>query len=94
MFFGTQLAIFLTYVPLNFLYELVVPPKETKALDANLTPEEAEAAQAAEKAAKEKADAIENMGQPAIDLENSDMNSNASEKKSKAPPLNPEPSHE
>jgi hypothetical protein len=27
MFFGTQLAIFLTYVPLNYLYELMVPPK-------------------------------------------------------------------
>jgi hypothetical protein len=42
MFFGTQLAIFITYVPLNFLYELAVPPKETKALESNLTPEEAE----------------------------------------------------
>ena len=30
MIFGCHLCIFLTYVPLNFLYELIVPPKEYK----------------------------------------------------------------
>merc|ERR1711990_509403 len=70
MFFGTQLAILITYVPLNWLYELVVPPKETKALEVNQTPEEQEAA----RAAAAKAEAIENMGMGALDLENADMN--------------------
>lgn len=37
MFFGTFVLIFLTYWPLNALYELVFPPKETKAMD--LSPE-------------------------------------------------------
>jgi len=36
MLFGTNLLIFITYVPLNFLYELISPPKKTKAMD--LTP--------------------------------------------------------
>jgi len=36
MFFGCLFLIFITYVPLNFLYELCFPPKKTKALD--LTP--------------------------------------------------------
>lgn len=36
MFFGCQLMIFLTYVPLNFLYELIFPPKQTKKMDLNL----------------------------------------------------------
>ena len=43
MFFGTQLAIFLTYVPLNFIYELAIPPKETKKLDINANEEEVKA---------------------------------------------------
>jgi hypothetical protein len=76
MFFGTQLAIFVTYVPLNWLYELIVPPKETKALDVNQTPEEQEAA----KAAQAKAEAIENMGMGALDLENADKMSGTSVK--------------
>lgn len=36
MLFGTNLLIFITYVPLNFLWELISPPKKTKAMD--LTP--------------------------------------------------------
>jgi hypothetical protein len=89
MFFGTQLAILITYVPLNWLYELVFPPKETKAMDVNMTQEEQEAA----KAAQAKAEAIENAGQPAIDLENAEKNSNTSEAPAQAPPVE-EPVHE
>jgi len=37
MFFGTFVLIFITYWPLNWLYELVFPPKEVKAMD--LAPE-------------------------------------------------------
>jgi len=33
MLFGCNLLIFLTYVPLNYVYELVVPPKQTKKLE-------------------------------------------------------------
>jgi len=33
VFFGTLLLIAITYIPLNFLYELIFPPKETKKLD-------------------------------------------------------------
>lgn len=33
MFFGCQLMIFLTYFPLNFLYELAFPPKEYKKME-------------------------------------------------------------
>ena len=80
MFFGCQLAIFITYVPLNFLWELMFPPKETKAMDINSSPEEVEAAEKA----KAKAEAIEEMGKPAIDLENAenaDQKSNTSENK-------------
>lgn len=36
MFFGTQLIILLTYVPLNFLYEVAFPPKHTKKMDLNI----------------------------------------------------------
>lgn len=60
MFFGTFLIIFLTYWPLNALYELVFPPKETKAMD--LEDEEEKpmtAEQEAAAAAAAKADAIE-----------------------------------
>lgn len=38
MLFGTFILIFATYWPLNALYELAFPPKETKPLD--ITPEE------------------------------------------------------
>jgi hypothetical protein len=34
MMFGTLFLIFITYFPLNFMYELIVPEKETKKLDA------------------------------------------------------------
>ena len=74
MLFGSNLMIFLTYVPLNYIYELMVPPKETKKLE--LQPEETPE----EVAAQEKADAIEGKGEGAIDLENenADHASNAS----------------
>lgn len=77
MLIGTNLLIFLTYVPLNFLYELISPPKKTKAAD--LTPigqekqETAEDVKAAEDAAvamaaaqKAKAEGAEG---EAVDLE-------------------------
>lgn len=66
MFFGTFVIIILTYWPLNFLYELVFPPKEVKALELApdgeepemMTPEQEAAAVAARKAeAIEKGDA-------------------------------------
>jgi len=67
MFFGTFILIFITYWPLNFLYELVFPEKETKALELvpegeeekeEMTPEaEAAAAAAAKADAIEKGDA-------------------------------------
>jgi hypothetical protein len=43
MFFGCQLMIFLTYVPLNFLYELIIPPKQTKKMELNQDDSEAQA---------------------------------------------------
>jgi hypothetical protein len=60
MFFGTFVLIFVTYWPLNALYELVFPPKEHKAMD--LEEEDAKpmtAEQEAAAAAAAKADAIE-----------------------------------
>jgi len=33
MMFGTEFLIFATYIPLNFIYELIVPPKPTKEMD-------------------------------------------------------------
>jgi len=55
MFFGTFFLIFITYWPLNALYELVVPPKEMKKADltpdGELTEEQQAAAAAAAKAA-------------------------------------------
>ena len=78
MLFGCNLMIFLTYVPLNFLYELIVPPKETKKME--LDPEDMEGEELTpEEAAQQKADAIEK-GEGAVDLENenADLGSNAS----------------
>jgi len=77
MLFGCNLMIFLTYVPLNFLYELVVPPKETKKLE---LAEEIEEMTPEEEAAQQKADALEGKGEGAIDLENenADRDSGAS----------------
>ena len=79
MFFGCQLMIAVTYIPLNFLYELIIPPKPTKAMELKPEGAEAEKKEAAEKA-NAKAEAIEGKGQPAIDLEaeNVDKDSNAS----------------
>jgi len=68
MLFGTEFLIFATYIPLNFLYELCVPPKETKK-EASEEEIKAEAAlQEAEQKAATKAAAIEG-GKGAIDLE-------------------------
>lgn len=69
MFFGTFVLIFITYWPLNWLYELVFPPKEYKKMDLDeegeekeLTPEQEAAAVAAAKAdAIEKGDAEEDL---------------------------------
>jgi len=79
MLFGCQLMIFLTYVPLNFLYELIVPPKPTKAAEL-LSPTEEEQMAAR---AQGKADAIEKQDGAAIDLEaeNQDGASQATLKK-------------
>jgi hypothetical protein len=41
MLFGTFFLIYATYIPLNFIYELIFPPKETVKMEVNLTPEEA-----------------------------------------------------
>jgi hypothetical protein len=62
--------IFLTYVPLNFLYELAFPPKETKKMDLQKDDEQImEQEEAAAKAAA-KAEAIEKGGDDgAVDLE-------------------------
>ena len=63
MFFGCFFLIFITYWPLNALYELIFPPQETKAMDLEeegepMTPEQEAAAAAAAKAdALEKGDA-------------------------------------
>jgi hypothetical protein len=78
MFFGTQLVIMITYIPLNFLWELVFPPKESKKMDLTGNSDDAEA----NAAAQAKADAIEGSGDQAVDLEaeNVDKKSGASEK--------------
>ena len=51
--------IFLTYVPLNFLYELAFPRKETKKMDLNLDDQEAEASMEEAARAVAKAEALE-----------------------------------
>ena len=77
MFLGTQFLILITYVPLNWLYELVVPPKEYKKMTLNPDEEVEEAKTPEEEAqalAAAKADALEGDGKEkgAIDLENAD----------------------
>jgi len=68
MLLCTEFLIFATYIPLNFLYELCVPPKETtKALSEEEIKAEAALQEAQQKAAA-KAEAIEG-GKGAIDLE-------------------------
>lgn len=81
MFFGTFVLIYATYWPLNALYELVFPPKETQAMDLSpegeadkdLTPEQEAAA-----AAAAKADALEKGASPDDMEENVDKQSSAS----------------
>lgn len=69
MLFGTEFLIFATYIPLNFLYELCVPPKETTKAAMSEEEIQAQAAlQEAKQKAAAKAEAIEN-GKGAIDLE-------------------------
>lgn len=77
MFFGTEFLIFATYVPLNFIYELIVPPKPTKKMDVDSVVDKSdikamEDAQLAEQEAlaAAKADKIEGSGDAALDLEN------------------------
>lgn len=80
--------IMVTYLPLNWLWELVFPPKQTKkkelGADEMEAQEEVEAAKAAEVKANLKAEAIEKDDNAAIDLEaenNVDKVSNTSEVK-------------
>ena len=85
MFFGTFVIIYATYWPLNALYELIFPPKETKAADLSpegeeqkdLTPEQEAAA-----AAAAKADALEKGDNPDDMEDNQDKDSDASIKRS------------
>lgn len=84
MLFGSFFLIFITYWPLNALYELAVPPKETAAAD--LTPDgELNEEQEAAAAAAAKADQIEK-GEGAQDLENenADKESGASKQEQEA----------
>jgi hypothetical protein len=77
MFFGTFFLIFITYWPLNALYELIVPPKEMKKAD--LTPDgELTEEQQAAAAAAAKAAAIEK-GEAQQDEENAEKLSGLSE---------------
>jgi hypothetical protein len=87
MFFGTEFIIFATYIPLNFIYELIVPPKPTKKMDVDSVVDKSDikAMEDAQKAEQEalaaaKADKIEGRGDGALDLENefSDKKSGAS----------------
>jgi hypothetical protein len=77
MMFGTEFLIFATYVPLNFIYELIVPPKPTKKMDVDSVIDNSdikamEDAQASEQEAlaAAKAAKIEGRGDAALDLEN------------------------
>jgi len=74
MLSGTFLLIFLTYWPLNFLYESISPPRETKKMEVDgKTPEiEAQEQDAAmvDAVAAAKADALEKGSEGARDLEN------------------------
>ena len=80
MLFGTQICIFCTYVPLNYLYELCVPPKETKKMEVEIKSEKDEATPempAEEALAAAKAAAIEGKEDDIVsqDLENEDKSS-------------------
>ena len=87
MMFGTEFLIFATYIPLNFIYELIIPPKPTKKMDVDsvIDPSDEKEMEKDELAAQEalaaaKAAKLEGMGDGAIDLENefSDKKSGAS----------------
>lgn len=87
MMFGTEFLIFATYIPLNFIYELIVPPKPTKKMDVDSVVDKSDikAMEDAERAEQEalaaaKAAKIEGRGDGALDLENefSDKKSGAS----------------
>jgi len=71
MFFGTFVLIFITYWPLNALYECISPPKETVKMD--LTPDDEvqdqEAAAAPKNAALEKGDMDEELGNSNLDAD-------------------------
>jgi len=77
MFFGTEFIIFATYIPLNFIYELIVPPKPTKKMDVDSIVdksdikemEKAQAAEEQEALAAAKAARIEGKSNGANDLE-------------------------
>lgn len=77
MFFGTEFLIFITYVPLNWLYELIVPPKEYKKMSLDENENKPEELTPEQKAAAEKAEALEGNGKrsngAAMDLENADV---------------------
>jgi len=88
MMFGTEFLIFATYIPLNFIYELIVPPKPTKKMDVDSIVDKSDikAMEDEQKAEQEalaaaKADKIEGRGDAALDLENdfSDKRSGANE---------------
>jgi len=78
MLFGTNFLIFITYMPLNFLYELAFPPKQYKKADegalegdkidatANM---EQEKDQMEKEVAAQKAQNLEGMEGEAVDLE-------------------------
>jgi len=74
MFFGTEFIIFATYIPLNFIYELIVPPKATKKMDVDSIVDksdlkEMEKAEEQEALAAAKAARIEKGSNAANDLE-------------------------
>jgi hypothetical protein len=76
MMFGTEFLIFATYIPLNFIYELIVPDKPTKKMDVDSVVDKSDikAMENAELAEQEalaaaKAGKIEGSGEAALDLE-------------------------
>jgi len=92
MFFGTFFAIFATYIPLNMLWELCFPEKETKKMEINGQEKAAQSEEEKQAAlAAAKADAIEKAnGGGAIDLENENNQDKASEASNEKPNEVPE----
>ena len=78
MLFGTEFLIFATYIPLNFLYELIFPPKQTKKMELNQDDAEAQAQEEEAAKAKAKAEALERGENAAEDLEQAENESRAS----------------